>query len=96
MKRPRVRCALATPEHAPTLGPVRAAPHQPHAHVCARDYKADPGLDRTPRSLSTPPERQFTGDHSAHGVPSAAQAPSTVDRPLQPSSTPTNLSASLP
>jgi hypothetical protein len=51
---PRVRRALATPEHAPTLGPARAAPHQarPHARARARAraraYKADQGLDRTP------------------------------------------------
>jgi hypothetical protein len=34
-----------------------------------------------PRSLSTPPERKFTGDRSAHGVPVAAQDPTTIDRP---------------
>jgi hypothetical protein len=47
MQRPRVRRALATPEHAPALSPVHATPRQPRAHVCARDYKADPSLDRT-------------------------------------------------
>ena len=34
-----------------------------------------------PRSLSTSPERKFTGDRSAHGVPAAARDPTTVDRP---------------
>jgi hypothetical protein len=34
-----------------------------------------------PRLLSTPPERKFTGDRSAHGVPAAARDPTTVDRP---------------
>jgi hypothetical protein len=78
-------------------GNARARPGaRPRAHVRACDYKADPGFDRTPHSLSTLPERQFTGDHSAHGVPAAARALATVNRPFQPSSTPTNPSASLP
>jgi hypothetical protein len=34
-----------------------------------------------PRSLSTSPEHQFTGDCSAHGVPAAARDPTTVDQP---------------
>jgi hypothetical protein len=58
--------------------------------------KPTPALTVHPRSLSTPPKRKFTGDRSAHGVPAAAQAPATVDRLLQPSSTSTNPSASLP
>jgi hypothetical protein len=69
---------------------------QPHAHARAHAYKADQGLDRTPPSLSAPPKRKFTGPRSAHCVPAAARAPTTVDRPLQPSSTPYNPSASLP
>jgi hypothetical protein len=49
-----------------------------------------------PRSLSAPPKRKFTGPRSAHGVPAVARAPTTMDRPLQPPSTPSNSSASLP
>jgi hypothetical protein len=71
------------PEHAPTLGPTRAT------------IKPTPALTVHPRSLPTPPERPFTGVPSAHGVPAAARATTTVDQPLQPSSAPTNPSASL-
>jgi hypothetical protein len=34
-----------------------------------------------PRSLSTSPERKITGICPAHGVPAAARAPTTVNRP---------------
>jgi hypothetical protein len=44
--------------------------------------KLTPALAVRPRSLSTPPERKFTADRSAHGVPAAARTPTTVDRPL--------------
>jgi hypothetical protein len=37
-----------------------------------------------PRSLSTSPERKITGVCPAHGVPAAARAPTTVDRPTEP------------
>jgi hypothetical protein len=57
----------------------RAAPSQTGAP--ARAYKASRCFDRTPRSLSTSPERQFTGDCSAHGVPTATREPTTVDQP---------------
>jgi hypothetical protein len=50
LTRPHVRRVLATPEHAPALGPARAAPHQPRAH----GYKANPGLDRTPLRAPNP------------------------------------------
>jgi hypothetical protein len=43
--------------------------------------KPTPALTVHPRSLSTPPERKFTGDRSAHGVPAAARDPTTIDRP---------------
>jgi hypothetical protein len=80
------------PEHAPVLGPARAAPRDARPRAHARAYKADQGLDRTPPLALSPPKRKFTGPRSAHGVPAAARAPTTVDRPLQPSSNP---SASL-
>jgi hypothetical protein len=49
-----------------------------------------------PRSLSAPPKHDITGVPSAHGVPAAARAPTTVDRPLWPTSIQSNHSASLP
>jgi hypothetical protein len=54
---------------------------QARAPARARAYKANWGFDRTPRSLSTSPERKITGDCSAHGVPATTQEPTTVDRP---------------
>jgi hypothetical protein len=42
------------PEHAPALGPARAALSQPLAHACTRGYKAHPGLDRTPPLTPNP------------------------------------------
>jgi hypothetical protein len=41
-----------------------------------------------PRSLSTSPERKITGVCPAHGVPAAARAPTTIDRPTKPSPSP--------
>jgi hypothetical protein len=43
-------------EHAPALGPARAAPRngRPRAHARARAYKADPSLDRTPPLALSP------------------------------------------
>jgi hypothetical protein len=74
------------PEHAPTLGPAPTlAPIKPTKALTVH-----------PRSLSSPPKRKFTRPRSTHGVPAIARAPTTVDRPLQPSSTPSNPSASLP
>jgi hypothetical protein len=59
----------------------RAVPSQTRAHANDCAYKADRGLDRIPRSLSTSLERKFTGDCSAHGVPAAARDLTTVDWP---------------
>jgi hypothetical protein len=56
--RPRVRHALATPEHAPMLGPTRAMPHQPRTHARAREYKSNPGLNRTPPLTPNPARAQ--------------------------------------
>jgi hypothetical protein len=103
MKWPRVRCALATPEHALTLSPSRATPRRanhaptptPTPKPTPATIKPTPALTVHPRSLPTLPERKFTIDRSAHGVPAAAQAPATVVQPLQPSTTPANPSASL-
>jgi hypothetical protein len=43
-----------------------------------------------PRSLSTSPERKITGVCPTHGVPAAARAPTTVDRPTEPSLSPSD------
>jgi hypothetical protein len=43
-----------------------------------------------PRSLSTSPERKITGVCLAHSVLVAARAPTTIDRPTEPSSAPSN------
>jgi hypothetical protein len=87
-------------------GNARARPGaQPHARRVTPDPAPTPmpapikptkALTIHPHSLSAPPKRKFTGARSAHGVQTAARAPTTVDRPLQPSSTPSNPSASLP
>jgi hypothetical protein len=60
------------------------APRQPRVHAALVPIKATPVLTVHPRSLSTPPERKFTGDRSAHGVPAAARDPTTVDRSPYP------------
>jgi hypothetical protein len=73
-----------------------ARPRACRANPTPATIKPTSALTVHPRSLPTPPERQFTGDHFVHGVPAAARAPATLDWPLQPSSTPTNPSASLP
>jgi hypothetical protein len=49
-----------------------------------------------PRALLTSPEHEFVGVCLENGVPAAAQAPATVDRPHQPSSTSADLLASFP
>jgi hypothetical protein len=74
--RPRARCTT-------TL--------QPCAHARARGYKANPDLNRTPRTLPTLPEHKFTGV-----CPVVVQSPATIDRPLQPSSTLSDPLASFP
>jgi hypothetical protein len=66
--------ARARPDARPRAH--RAAPSQTRAHTRAHAYKTV-----RPRSLSTSPERKFTGDCSAHGMPAAARDPTTIDRP---------------
>jgi hypothetical protein len=59
----------STPRRLPPRAPLRAK--QDLVPVPA-PIKPTPALTVHPRSLSTPPERKFTGDRSAHGVPVAA------------------------
>jgi hypothetical protein len=71
----------------------RAAPCRVNPAPAA--IKPTPASTVCPRSLLTPPERKFTGVCSAYGVPAAARAPATVDRPPQPSSTLSDPSANF-
>jgi hypothetical protein len=50
------------------------APSDVRPRALARAYKAAQGRDRTPRAPSAPPEPEFTGVLSEHGVPLAARA----------------------
>jgi hypothetical protein len=68
----------STPRHSAPRRPCRAKQDPVPAPA---PIKLTPALTVHPRSLSTPPERKFTGDRSAHGVPAAARDPTTVDRP---------------
>jgi hypothetical protein len=43
-----------------------------------------------PTALSTSPEHEIAEVCPAHGVPAAARAPATVDRPTEPSPAPSN------
>jgi hypothetical protein len=94
---PRVRRALATPEHAPALDPARAASHQakPVPMPAPVPIKPTEASIVCPRSLSTSPERKFTGDRSARGVPAATRDPTTVDRPPWPFPAPSDPRNSL-
>jgi hypothetical protein len=57
------------PEHAPALDPARTAPRQakPVPPPTPAPIKPTEASTIRPRSLSTSPERQFTGDYSTHG-----------------------------
>jgi hypothetical protein len=80
------------PEHA-----QRPTPHAPRrtmpppcplpALAPIRSAKASAVL---PLSLSTSPEQEIAGASPAYDVPAAARAPATVDRPAEPSPTPSN------
>jgi hypothetical protein len=83
---PRVRRALSSPEHArrPTL--ARSTPRQakPVPLLAPAPIKPAEASTVRPSSLPTSPERKITGVCPAHGVPAAARAPTTVDRPTEP------------
>jgi hypothetical protein len=63
------------------VSPVRAR---------ARAYKASQGFSRTPPRALDLTEHEIAGVCPAHVVPAAARAPATVDRPAEPSPTPSN------
>jgi hypothetical protein len=71
-----------------------------NAKACSGAWPCAPitpteALTVRPRSFSAPPKHKIVGVRSAHGVPATARAPTTVDRPLRPTSTLSNPSASL-
>jgi hypothetical protein len=81
----------STPRRSAPRAPRRAMPDPaptPTPTPTPAPIKPTSALTVQPRSLSAPTERKFNGDRSAHGVLAAARAPTTVDRPLQLSSTP--------
>jgi hypothetical protein len=82
------------PEHAPALGPAR--PYRATPDPTPTPIKLTEALTVRPRLLSASPKRKIAGVRSAHGVPAAAGALTTVDRPLRPTSTRSNPLASLP
>jgi hypothetical protein len=69
----------STPRRSAPRAPRRAK-QDPVPVPALVPIKSTPALTVHPSSLSTPPERKFTGDRSAHGVPAAARDPTTIDR----------------
>jgi hypothetical protein len=74
------------PENAPALGPARwrRAMPDPVPTPTLAPIKPTKALTVHPCSLLAPPKCKIAGVHSAHDVPAAARALTTVDRPLQP------------
>jgi hypothetical protein len=68
-------------QSTPRRSTPRRAKQDPTPTPTPAPIKPTEALTVHPRSLSTLPERKFTGDRSAHGVPVAARDPTTVDRP---------------
>jgi hypothetical protein len=89
---PRVRRALNAPEHAqrPTPHAPRRAEPRPCPLPAPAPIKPAKALTVLPRALSTSPEQEITGVCPAHGVPTAARTPATLDRPVQPFPAPSN------
>jgi hypothetical protein len=76
----------------PALDPARPASRQAEPvplPVPAPIKPAKASVVHT-RALSTSPEHKIVGVCPAHGMPSAAQAPATLDRPTEPSPAPSN------
>jgi hypothetical protein len=83
---PRVRRALNTPEHAERPNPhaPRRAKPRPCPLPAPAPIKPAKASAVRPRALSTSPEHEIAGVCPANGVPAAARAPTTVDRPAEP------------
>jgi hypothetical protein len=78
--RPNLARARPAPDPAcPVLRQAKPVPHPAPAPI-----KPAKASTVCPRSLSTSPERKITSVCPAHGVPAAARAPTTVDRPTEP------------
>jgi hypothetical protein len=91
------------PEHAPALDPARTTLRQAKPVPTPAPIKLTEASTVRPRSLSTSPERKFTGDYSVHGVPAARprtdhRSPATlaIPRPVRPSREPLRASMKLP
>jgi hypothetical protein len=81
--------------------PRRLAPraqrcNNPRPTLTPTAIKPTPVLTVHPRALLTLLEHEFTGVCPENGVPAAERALATVDRPRQPSSTPSDPLASFP
>ena len=89
---PRVRRALNAPEHAqrPTLRAPRHSKPRPCPLPALAPIKLAKASAVLPRALSTSPEQEIAGACPADGVPAAARAPATIDRPAEPSPTPSD------
>jgi hypothetical protein len=89
---PRVRRALNAPEHAqrPTPRAPRRAKPRPCPLPAFAPIKPARASAVCPRVLSTSPEHEIAGVCPANGVPAAARAPATVDRPAEPFLAPSN------
>jgi hypothetical protein len=83
------------PERArarPAPNPAHPAPRQatPVSPARARALKPAEASAVLPRALSTSPEQEIARACPADGVPAAARSPAIVDRPAEPSPTPSN------
>jgi hypothetical protein len=88
----RVRRALNAPEHAqrPTPRAPRRAKPRPCLLPAPAPIKPAKASAVLPRALSTSPKQEITGVCPADGVPAATRSPATIDRPAEPSPTPSN------
>jgi hypothetical protein len=89
---PRVRRALNAPEHAqrPTSRAPRRAKPRPCPLPAPAPIKPAKVSVVCPRVLSTSLEHEIAGVCLANGVPAAAWAPATIDRPVEPFPAPSN------
>jgi hypothetical protein len=87
---PCVRRALNAPEHAQRPNPRAPRRAKPRPCLLPAPIKPTEASTVLPRALSTSPEPEITGVCPADGVPAAARSPATVDRPAEPSPTPSN------
>jgi hypothetical protein len=89
---PRVQRALNAPEHAQR--PTPRAPRRAKPCLCLplapAPIKPTEPSTVLPHVLLTSPEPEITGICPADGMPAAARSPATVDRPIEPSPTPSN------